>query len=205
MEKRCILIGAGEFNEKRIPLEENDYVIAVDGGYQYCMDLGIQPHLVVSDFDSYRHEISGVEILRSRPEKDDTDMMLAILAGLERGFNDFVIYGALGGRLEHTLGNIQCLNFLCRRGAHGVLISGRCRVEALMNGSVEYDLSMRGYISIFSLSEESEVSIENLKYTVHRLKLDNATTRGVDNEFIQKEGRITVHRGCICIIITQEG
>ena len=205
MKKRCILIGAGEFKEERIPLNEKDYIIAVDGGYQYCMDLGIQPHLVVSDFDSYRHEISGVEILRSQPEKNDTDMMLALLAGLDRGYREFVIYGALGGRLEHTLGNIQCLNFLCQKDAHGTLISKNCRVEALQNGSVEYDAAMKGYISIFALSQEAEVSIENLKYTLDHMILNNATTRGVDNEFIQKKSSITVHKGCICIVISQEG
>ena len=86
------MIGAGEMKEENISLEKNDFVIAVDGGYQYCLNFNIHPDLVVSDFDSYPHEIKGIEILRSQPEKDDTDMMLAILAGLERGYDEFVIY-----------------------------------------------------------------------------------------------------------------
>lgn len=204
MKKRCILIGAGEFKEKQLPLEENDYVIAVDGGYQYCIDLKIKPDLYVGDFDSYQHDIEGIEILRSQPEKDDTDMMLAIQAGLERDYQEFVLYGAMGGRLEHTLGNIQCLNYLCNQKAHGVMLSENSRVEVLSNDSITFDSSMRGYISIFSLSQEAEVSIENLKYTLDHMKLTNATTRGVDNEFIQKESKITVHKGCICIIMSEE-
>ncbi|WP_273402264.1 thiamine diphosphokinase [Traorella massiliensis] len=203
MNKRCILIGAGEMKEKNISLEKNDFVIAVDGGYQYCLNLNIHPDLVVSDFDSYPHEIKGIEILRSQPEKDDTDMMLAILAGLERGYDEFVIYGGMGGRLEHTLGNIQCLNFLCQKKAHGIMISQNSRVEVLGKGSRSYDASMSGYISIFSLADESVISIENLKYSLDHKRISNATTLGVDNEFIGKESKITLHEGCICIVITE--
>ena len=54
------MIGAGEMKEENISLEKNDFVIAVDGGYQYCLNLNIHPDLVVSDFDSYPHEIKGI-------------------------------------------------------------------------------------------------------------------------------------------------
>ncbi len=203
MSKKCILIGAGEMKEENISLQKNDFVIAVDGGYQYCLKLHIRPQLVVGDFDSYPHSISHVEVLRSQPEKDDTDMMLAIQAGLERGYDEFVMYGAMGGRLEHTIGNIQCLNYLCQKKAHGVLVSQNSRVEVLCEGSRCFDASMRGYISVFSLVEESLISIENLKYPLDHKGLSNATTLGVDNEFIGKESKITLHRGCICIVVTE--
>lgn len=204
MEKRCILIGAGEFKETFIEVNEQDMVIAADGGYQHCLDLKLRVDLVVSDFDSYRHEIDDVQVLKSQPEKDDTDMMLAIEAGLKHGYREFVIYGGMGGRLEHTLANIQCLNFLCQQGAHGVMISQNTSIEVLSNGFICYDESKRGYISVFSMEKCSEITIENLKYPLDHFHLSNATSRGVDNEFIQRQSKIIVHKGCICIIISKE-
>ena len=50
-------------------------------------------------------------------EKDDTDTLAAIRAGLEQGCGLFSIYGGTGGkRLDHTLANLQSLLFLRRRG-----------------------------------------------------------------------------------------
>ncbi len=128
MSKKCILIGAGEMKEENISLQKNDFVIAVDGGYQYCLKLHIRPQLVVGDFDSYPHSISHVEVLRSQPEKDDTDMMLAIQAGLERGYDEFVMYGAMGGRFDiHRKYSVLEL-FMSEKGPWGVGFSKQpCR------------------------------------------------------------------------------
>ena len=51
MKKRCIIVGAGELTVSKIPVEEEDLVIAADGGYAYCRRLGIRPDLILGDFD----------------------------------------------------------------------------------------------------------------------------------------------------------
>ncbi len=202
MKKRCVLIGAGEFLENSLDLYENDFIIAADGGYSYCMKLGIKPHLVIADFDSFTGSIEGVEVLKSNPEKDDTDLMLSIYKGLELGYKEFIIYGALGGRLEHSLGNIGCLHYLNKHDAHGVLISKDCKVEVLSKGIYTYQ--DEGYISIFSMSEKTIVSLKNLKYELNHYELNNYTTLGVDNEFINKEATIEIHEGSLIVVRNKE-
>lgn len=202
MEKRCIIIGAGEFYEKSLEIYKNDLVIAADGGYSYCLNVGIKPHLVVADFDSFNGQIEGVQVLKSIPEKDDTDLMLSIQEGLKRGFKEFLIYGALGGRIEHSLGNIGCLHYLVKHGAHGILISKDCKVEVL--GIGKYLYNDQGYISIFSMNENTIVSLKNLKYELDHYELNNYTTLGVDNEFIGEIATIEVHQGCLIIVRNKE-
>lgn len=203
--KRCICIGAGEFYETHLPLWENDLVIAVDGGYAHCQSLGLHVDVMVSDFDSYSgKKIENVEILESNPVKDDTDMLLALQEGLKRGYREFVIYGGLGGRIEHSFANIQCLKYLCDHHAHGKLISKDCVVDVVNQGTCEYDETETGYISVFSFSDTSCVSIENLKYTLDHTRLNSSYPLGIDNEFIQKKSKIIVHEGCICIIKNKE-
>lgn len=202
MEKRCVIIGAGEFLENSLDLYENDFIIAADGGYAHCMKIGVKPHLIVADFDSFKGSVEGVSVLESNPEKDDTDLMLSVQEGLRLGYNEFVIYGALGGRLEHSLGNIGCLHYLNKHDAHGVLISKDCKVEVLSKGIYTYE--DEGYISIFSMNEKSIVSLRNLKYELDYYELNNYTTLGVDNEFINKKAIIEIHEGSLIVVRNKE-
>ena len=202
MEKRCVIIGAGEFLENSLDLYENDYIIAADGGYAHCMQVGVKPHLVVADFDSFKGSVEGVSVLRSVPEKDDTDLMLSIQEGLKLGYKEFVIYGALGGRLEHSLGNIGCLHYLNKHDAHGMLISKDCKVEVLSKGIYTYE--DEGYISIFSMSEKTIVSLRNLKYELDYYELNNYTTLGVDNEFINEIATIEIYEGNLIVVRNKE-
>lgn len=204
MKKRCIIIGAGEFLENKIEIKEKDYIIAADGGYQYCLNVGVVPHLVVSDFDSYHEEIENVEVIRCVPEKDDTDMLLAIQEGIRRGYNEFVIYGGMGGRIEHTFANIQCLKYLCEQRMKAQMISEACEIRVAHNEVVEYDQRMSGYISVFSLSDCACVSIENLKYELDHKILTSSYPLGIDNEFVSKNSKIIVHDGFVLIIINKE-
>lgn len=203
MEKRCIIIGAGEFLENKIDIQKNDLIIAADGGYKHCLSVNVRPHLVVSDFDSYHEDIENVEVIRCVPEKDDTDMLLSIREGIKRGYNQFMIYGALGGRIEHSIANIQCLKYLCEQKIHALLISKDCVVQ-VVDELIEYDEGMNGYISVFSLSDYSIVTIENLKYTLNHEKLSSSYPLGIDNEFIGKKSKIIVHEGCVLIITNKE-
>ena len=127
MDRKCIVIGAGDLTVGEIPGWEEAFCIAVDGGLGYCGVLGIEPDLILGDFDSVSEgEARAVvqleqeiphRVIRLPVEKDDTDMLAALKEGLGRGYRDFRIYGGTGGRLDHTLANIQCLLYLKKQGA----------------------------------------------------------------------------------------
>ncbi|MCD8068803.1 MAG: thiamine diphosphokinase, partial [Lachnospiraceae bacterium] len=116
----CFIIGAGDLTVGSIPYhKDTDYMIAADGGLMYCDVLGIEPDLVIGDFDSLDEGLRGAveELERTAPEKikrlpaekDDTDMVAAVREGLALGYRRFYMYGACGGRLEHTLANIKLM------------------------------------------------------------------------------------------------
>ena len=119
---KCIVIGAGDLTVGSINVGEDDLVIAVDGGLNYCSVLEVEPDLILGDFDSVGEEQREAllelqkqipdRVIALKPEKDDTDMLAALKLGLEFGYTSFQIYAATGGRLEHTIANIQCLRYL---------------------------------------------------------------------------------------------
>jgi len=99
----CVIFCAAEFDALARPLEKDDYIIAADGGWLACRKTGITPDLLLGDFDSLRTRPDFPNILRVPVEKDDTDTMLAVKTGLERGETEFHIYGGMGGRrTDHT-------------------------------------------------------------------------------------------------------
>lgn len=138
----CIVFAAGTYygNEPSADeLPENAFVIAADGGLDHVDKAGIRPDLVIGDFDSANAKVpQGVETIALPPEHDDPDMLSALKAGWARGFRDFRIYGGLGGRLDHTIANIQMLALLAHNGGIGLLYGEHSVVTAICNGSVHF-------------------------------------------------------------------
>ena len=119
MSGRCIMMCAGEYHPMEIRVRPDDFVIAVDGGLSGLIRQGIRPDFLLGDFDSLRpgdteimkryREMGESSFLQLPVEKDDTDTMAAAKLGIEKGYTEFLIYGGLGARLDHTMANIQTL------------------------------------------------------------------------------------------------
>lgn len=209
----CILIGAGDLTISEIPVGEMDLCIAVDGGYEYCKLLGINPDYILGDFDSISEkqaesvaEISKTEedkVIVLPVEKDDTDMLAAIKLGLAEGYQSFRIYGGMGGRLEHTIANIQCLLYLKEHNAVGYLMDGTGMILVAKEEEISFQDSLEGYMSLFSLGDKANVSIENMKYLLKEQEVTNNFPVGISNEFIYGyKGKVVVHSGSVVIIVS---
>ena len=201
MEKNvCWIVGAGEFYAKAFAPREEDYVIAADGGYAPLMKLGAEIHMVLGDFDSLGYVPEHRNVVRHNPEKDDTDMMLAVKEGMKRGYGSFVLLGALGGRLDHTLANIQALMYISRRGCRGFLVDESTIVTAVTDGELFFDAEHRGMVSVFCLSEAAcGVTLRGLKYPLHRVTLESSIALGVSNEFTGVPSSVAVERGTLVV------
>lgn len=212
-KKRCIIIGAGELTVTQIPVRDEDYVIAADGGYLYCKMLKIVPDLILGDLDSVGEQ-EAEELSRIRKqdperivvlpaEKDETDMLAAIHAGLEEGCREFYIYAGQGGRLEHTIANIQCLKYIRECGAAGYLMDGTGMILVAQNETVSFLPTAQGYLSLFSMGDRAEgVTIRNMKYELNSAAITNSFPIGISNEFIGEQASITVENGTLVIILT---
>lgn len=211
-EKKCFIVGAGDLTVGALSKGEEDFLIAVDGGLSYCGVLGEEPDLIIGDFDSLTEkEREALELLekqtvdrviRLKPEKDDTDMLYALKWALERGYREFRIYGATGGRLDHTLANIQCLLYLKNHGASGYLMDGNSMVLVLKNETVQFQKNLEGYLSLFSLGERAEgVTIRGMKYPLEGYTVTNDYPIGISNEFIGEKAQVSVEKGeLVCLI-----
>ena len=144
----CIIFCAADFFGLVEPVGPEDFIIAADGGLRHTQALGITPNEIIGDFDSLGYTPQGATVFPV--EKDDTDCMLAIKRGLERGCRRFVIYGGLGGkRLDHTMANFQSLGYLATHGALGFLVGDRSLVCAIKDGGLRFPQGAAGDFSAF--------------------------------------------------------
>lgn len=195
----CYIVGAGEWDPFILPAGSGDMVIAVDGGYEYLK--GQRIDLVVGDFDSLSYVPEHPNVLQLRSEKDDTDMRTALKEGLKAGYQSFYIYGGCGGRMDHTLANIQCLAYLAQEGARGHLMGQGEIMTLIQNESASFAAREQGYLSVFSYGEKAEgVTIQGLKYPLQDAVLKDTFPIGVSNEFIGKPAHISVKNGRLLIV-----
>jgi thiamine pyrophosphokinase len=198
----CYIFGAGEHYNPPPSPSPPDFVIAADGGYAYLERSGIVPNLVVGDFDSLPAPPPGSAntIIVLPQEKDDTDMVAALREGWNRGFRIFHIYGGTGGRLDHTLANIQCVADLACRGGRGYLHDRDTVITAIRNTSIAFPANTHGTVSVFSHSEVSTGVYERgLKYPLTDATLRNTYPIGVSNEFTGAPSSISVVTGTLII------
>ena len=117
--KRCVIVGGADierYDRIRAHLRADDFYICCDSGSKHREALGIVPNLIVGDFDPHEDPHWDIETIALPREKDDTDTVFAVKEALKRGFQDFLLVGVIGGRLDHTLGNTSLLLMLDAQG-----------------------------------------------------------------------------------------
>ncbi len=198
---KCVIFGGADIEDKGfIDIPDNAYVIAADRGYIHCVSLGIVPDIAVGDFDSLDIPVSSAtEIITAPCEKDETDLILAVRIAVDRGYNDFIIYGADGGRMGHMIAAVQTLSYVHTQGASAVLRGSSFDMSVC--GIGDNIILNRGYryLSLFSLSESSKIQLEDLKYS-GSVTLERSFPMGVSNEFKSDKCKIRVTSGEILAV-----
>ena len=198
--KTCYIFGAASGLPESFEPQSQDLIIAADAGYLALEKLNVTPHITVGDFDSLKNPPTDTEIIKHPVRKNDTDTLLAVKIGLDKGYKRFCLYGCAGGRLDHTLANLQTLSFIASNKACGYLKGEDFTATALRDSSLEFSAEKEGNISVFSATDECEISIDGLLYTLDHSRITYNFPLGVSNEFIGKKSKITVHSGTAIIL-----
>ena len=197
----CYLVGAGHFTARGFAPQAGDFVIAADAGYLALESIGAQPDLLVGDFDSLPERPAGVSTIVFPVEKDDTDMGLALSEGWARGYRNFVLYGADGGRTDHFLANLQLMGGASRRGAAVRMVCADYDVYAVTDGTFALPAREKGtVVSVFCHGERAEgVTLTGLKYPLNMATLTCDHPLGVSNERVGEPASVTVQKGTLLI------
>lgn len=203
--KKCVIFGGGTDFGVVPSVSFGDFVICADGGYDACRGKGIVPDLAVGDWDSVREMPVDCERVDLPRDKDDTDMLAAIRIGVDKGYEEFHIYCGTGGRIDHTVANMQCLVFLAKLGKRGFLYDDGAVVTAVNDGAVRFPSDAKGGISVFAADGAAQgVDIKGLKYCLENAVMTRDFPVGVSNSFIGQESVVAVKKGTLYVVFPTE-
>lgn len=181
----CLIAGSCEvdLNWLKAVSKNYDYIIAADKGYKALKEANVKIDIAIGDFDSLGYVPDDVKVIKLKSEKDDTDTMSAVRYAIDNGAKIITLIGGIGGRLDHTIANLQTLGFIVSNGVFGKLIHEDNEIIGLLPG--EYKLKKRnGYsMSLFSMSDEvTGLCEKGVKYPLDNAVLTNTFPLGVSNE-----------------------
>lgn len=197
MTKRIMLIAA---MSKTIKAAADCDVVGIDRGALIALRQNIPLRCAIGDFDSVseseRKELAAycpIEVLPAH--KDETDSEKGILYALEHGYDEIILYGALGGRMDHTLANLY---LLMHRDLPLVLMDEHHFICKLTEGSYHIPKRFR-YLSFLAL-EKSVISEANVAYPLIKRTITPKDIYPISNEIIADEAAITIHEGSVLMI-----
>lgn len=204
MMKRCVIVGGADihnYHSIRENLRADDYVVFCDSGLKHLEQLQAQPGLIVGDFDSHENPRLDVETIVLPCEKDDTDTVYAVKEVVKRGFDDFLLIGVVGARLDHTLGNISILLYLDALGKKGCIIDDYSEMEIVSDKPV-FIADRYAYFSLLNLTGCAKgITITGAKYPLNGGEITCEYQYGISNEVLPGEvAQVAVSGGKLLLI-----
>lgn len=199
--KRCIIFGAGVYDNTLPDILDGDFIVAADAGYEKCRKFNIIPDMVIGDFDSSKKIPDGDNIIKLPVEKDVTDLFAAVNEAKNLSCDEFHIYGALGGRPDHSFANYSLLASLAKNGIGAFLYGENYIVTAIHNTILQINGKKGDTVSVFSWTEKSEgVSYSGLKYPLQNAVLERDFSLGVSNSLTDTKAQISVKNGILLVM-----
>ena len=201
---RCVIAGGadiGDYALVRSVLRPDDLVIYCDSGLKHLEHLQAPPGLIVGDFDSHEDPHMDVETITLPREKDDTDTVYAVKEALRRGYDEFLIIGAVGARLDHTLGNVSILFYLDSLGKKASIIDDYSEMEVVSSEPAFIDGSF-SYFSLINMTGTARgITIEGAKFPLTDGEITCEYQYGVSNEVLSGcTAKVTVKEGRLLLI-----
>ena len=208
MKNRCVVIAAApnpEISFIRQSIKTDDFVICADAGYEAAFKAGIEPDLIVGDFDSAKKPETKHPLITLPVHKDDTDTVFAVKEGLKRGFHEFLLLGALGGRIDHTFANFSVLEFLHANGARGLISNSRVQICFTAGETCTYRGKNGHTLSVFPYGCEScTVTHHGFEYELSHQEILSSFPLGISNVVTSDTARIEFHDGKALVMLFEE-
>ena len=210
--KTCLIMSGGSINLKFaadfLGNRTYDFIVAADAGAEVLKKLSLTPDEIVGDLDTVNPAVikeyaqKSVRMEIHNAEKDETDTELALMTAVREGCHRADMLGALGGRMDHALSNIQLLYQYYLRGLDVHIVDERNDLYILNSGRTFYRDKLYGkYISFLPLTETVEgLTLKGFKYPLQNKELHLGTSLCISNELAEETGTLEVKKGAlICV------
>ncbi len=208
---RAVIFANGTIDDADSALSGKDLIIAADGGTHHCLSLGITPDVVIGDLDSLTADdinglqIASVEIIQYPAKKDQTDLELALKLAIDRGADEIVVFGAMGGRWDMSIANILLPAEQNLSNATIRIIDGRHEIMLLRSGKeITFHGEKGDILSLIPLSRDAQgITTIGLEYPLKDDLLRLGSSRGISNVFVEEIATVHLKQGLLlCVHIS---
>lgn len=196
------------YSELHSLLRGDDLFIAADGGAAHCTKLGLRPDIVIGDMDSISPHLredlfsKGTEFIIFDKDKDQTDLELAISYANEKGFEELILFGISGNRLDQSLANLLLLARDDWKKMTITVIDGPDEAFLLWSTQIRsIDGNPGDVISLIPITEKVEgVSSQGLKWELENAVLYLGSTRSISNEMLSTSAQVSIQYGKLLLV-----
>ena len=205
--KSISIVAGGALVPSLLPhIRAAEVVIGVDRGALWLIKHGITPDVSIGDFDSVTlkekkriHDASFVYV-EYRPEKDATDLELAVDHAITLKPEHVFLFGALGRRFDHALGAIHMVLRLESHNIYGVIVDNFSKINIVRHQQKLRHDDSYPYISVLPVFSSVMITLKGFAYDLSRKVLRQGTSLGISNRISGKSAIIDVHRGLALVI-----
>nr|WP_312576032.1 thiamine diphosphokinase [Sedimentibacter sp.] len=209
----ALIIGSGSDISRDMLEPEKlniEYVICADGGLEKVENLQLIPNSIIGDLDSVddivlkKYLDMNIELKKYSAEKNYTDMELAIEYAIEKGFNDIILIGATGLRLDHTVANIMLIERYYKKGIHIKVIDNNNCIQIVTN-NMEINNKRNYFVSIVPITDSIEgISLMGFKYPLDSVDVKRGSTLCISNQITSEKGNILLDKGAALVFISKD-
>lgn len=211
MKVVCVCNGSiSDYDLIKKYIQESDYIISVDGGAGHLRKMGINPDILIGDFDSANSQDldyyvnKGINVSKFPVEKDMTDSELAIEKVLELGATEVVFLGALGTRIDHSFANIMLLKKILDIGLRGS-IADEYNELYMFDSNFSISKKEGRKLSLIPITEKvTGVSTRGLKYPLVNATMVLGTSWGISNEFEEEVAFVSIDSGILLACLSRD-
>lgn len=209
--KVCIVLNGEISNYNKLKnhiLKENyDYIICADGGANHTYNMKIKPNFIIGDLDSVKEEVriyyknSDVKFEKFPVKKNETDTELCIYLAQKLNATNIDFLGALGGRIDHMIANINLLYYVKMQGIIPRIISDNEEIYIVDNEEIEIYGKKGDVISVIPINGDAKyVTLSNLEYPLENYNMKFYLPLGISNVMIENKCKIKVDEGSLLVI-----
>ncbi len=199
----------GPLVQRELNAAPDAWVIAADGGARQAAHYGLRVNTLIGDMDSLdeaeiQHFVGqGAELHHFPPEKDETDLELALLFAAKQPATRIRLFSALGDRLDQTLSNIYLLALPALRNLDVRLVAGKQEAWLAYPGATTIDGEKGDTVSLIPIAGEAAgIRTEALYYPLRDETLTFGPARGVSNVMHSERATVHVHSGVLLVVHT---
>ena len=202
--RRCVIVGGAEirtYDRVRQYFRPDDFFIYCDCGLRHQEALRAEPDLIVGDFDSHEKPETDRETIVLPVKKDDTDTVFAAKEAMRRGFDEFLLVGVSGGRLDHTLVNIYLLVMLREQGKQALLVDDYSEMDLVGAEPVEIPERFPFYSLVNITGTARGITETGCKFPLDNGEIHCGYQYGTSNEVLPGQTAVvSVKEGLLLLI-----